>query len=254
MYYGIMVVKDEEDRYLQASLQWALGFLDKVFVYDDLSLDRTAVVAAQEGATVAYRDPTEPTFLENEGVFRNNSWKAFEERMNPDENDWILALDADDFFVGTTPSRRVSNVQRAAIEDYASAAEYIETDSVSLRFLQVWKNDNGIWLRRDGWWDKDKRPQFFRYREGGTMIRDPKRKMATGCWPTYADKDPLATMSFGTVLHYGYARDEDKQAKFDRYTSLKDHGHNKDHINSIITLPRLSEWKGNVPKVWRGTI
>lgn len=250
MFYGLMVTKDEENRYLQSCLQWAFTFLDSVFVYDDLSLDGTATIAAREGAIVEYRDANDPTFLDNEGVFRNNSWLAFEERVRPDENDWVLALDADDFFVGSCRPGGLQNYQRLAMEEYASHAEYVGRDSVALTFHQVWKNELGIWTRQDGYWPKDKRPQLFRYRRGGTMIRDPKKKLATGCWPTYADHEPLTTVSYGGMLHYGYARDEDKKAKYDRYSSHK--GHGGEHIESILKPAKLAEWRGEIPKVWTG--
>lgn len=258
MIYGLMVVKDEEERYLQSCLQWASRFLDLIFVYDDLSLDNSAGIAGQEGAVVAYRDDATPTFMENEGLFRDAAWKAFEKKIEPSEDDWVLALDADDFFVGSVAGVNVESLERTALDDYISHAEYVNKISVALQFHQVWRNDTGVWLRSDGWWKKDKRPQLFRYRPDGTMVRNAEITLATGCWPTYANASPLTNVSYGGVLHYGYARDEDKQEKYDRYMGKieqdgKKQRHDKKHIKSIIETPQLVEWKGNVPKVWTGT-
>jgi hypothetical protein len=257
MIYGLMVVKDEEERYLQSSLRWASRFLDLIFVYDDISLDNSAGIAAREGAVVAYRDDSTPTFMENEGLFREGSWKAFESKIQPTESDWVLAFDADDFFVGTMTGNPPDNQERVALEDYMSFAEYIGKDSVYLKMNQVWKNDHSVWTRQDGWWAKDRRPQFFRYRPNGTMVRKAEVTLGTGCWPTYATKDPLATVSYGSILHYGYAKDEDKQEKYDRYMGKikedkKKQLHSSKHVKSIIETPKLVEWKGNVPKVWTG--
>jgi hypothetical protein len=40
-------------------------------------------------------------------------------------------------------------------------------------------------------------------------------------------------------MHYGYAREEDRQAKYDRYTSVLNNGHSSAHIQSILQLPTL---------------
>ena len=74
---GVMPVRDEADRWLDASLSWQKNFLDDIFVYDDRSTDRTLQIALKHTPNVKVRSEDEPSFLEHEGKFRQNCWNLF---------------------------------------------------------------------------------------------------------------------------------------------------------------------------------
>ena len=74
--------------------------------------------------------------------------------------------------------------------------------------------------------------------------------MGCGSEPDYVAKGKISDQNYGiNVLHLGYAKDEDKQNKYKRYSSLAQHGHNNSHIESIIKEPKLELWQGITPKV-----
>jgi hypothetical protein len=51
-----------------------------------------------------------------------------------------------------------------------------------------------------------------------------------------------------SVLHFGYARREDVETKYRRYSGLYQHGHSDRHIQSIPQPPTLKPWDGPVPE------
>ena len=71
--------------------------------------------------------------------------------------------------------------------------------------------------------------------------------MGCGSAPLYVGNNGLQTSNL-TVIHFGYTNEEDKQERYDRYTSLVDHGHNDKHIKSIIVSPQLKKYSGPVPE------
>ena len=51
------------------------------------------------------------------------------------------------------------------------------------------------------------------------------------------------------ILHYGYASPADRARRYKRYTSLADHGHAPEFIESIVD--GTERW---VPRVWAGEV
>ena len=235
---GSLVMKNEEDRYLESCLTWALSFLDEVFVYDDRSTDNSVDIARSIGCKVAVRAEDDPSFISHEGEFRFNAWKAFCDEFPLDRDTWILSFDADEFLVDSSGQVRDSLEKAVGIPNIYS---------VSIPFAEIFKVDDGkLYERVDGLWGTIRGTRLFRFQENASW---KNKKMGCGAEPLYVSQSKISSQNFGlTVIHLGYAKDEDKKLKFDRYENLADHGHNDNHIQSILQTPTLREWNGMLPR------
>ncbi len=112
--------------------------------------------------------------------------------------------------------------------------------SWKLRVDEIFQVTKGTPFKRtDGYWGGISATRFFKYRSMGQFAN---RRLGCGSVPTYALQDPAdATRMPVSIMHFGYAREEDRQAKFDRYTSVLNNGHSSSHIQSILQLPTLEE-------------
>lgn len=237
--YGTMVIRNEKDRYLESCIKWMKQFVDQIFIYDDRSTDGSAELALELGCRVVRRPEANSSFIEHEGEFRWSAWRSFEKVMQPESNSWVLSFDADEFLVA---EKDISATLQKAIY-YANKKNHV---GIVIPFPEIFKiQDNEFYYRVDGLWNTIRGPRLFRYQDGGSW---KMKSMGCGSEPDYVSKGTLSTQNFGlTMLHLGYAKDEDKKNKYERYSSLAEHGHNNKHIQSIIEKPTLKLWEGKVP-------
>jgi len=236
MIVGHMVMRNEADRYLQASLWQLSKFCDEVIVVDDQSDDDSVKIAKDLGCKVIVRPDEVLSFLQDETYFRSYAWWAMSQELKLSNKDWIIALDADEYIYGGT----------GVILD---AKDY---NSISVPIREVWDWD---WylakIRVDGFWDSNSHNRIVRY---NSSYRFENSGSGNGSVPTgqyktkFLDKDNTGL----GILHFGYATQEDRQAKYERYTSMKNHGHNEKHIQSIMQNPTLDSLGGKLD-FWRGT-
>lgn len=242
--FAMLVTKDEESRYLQPFIEHHDSIFDGVFVYDDQSSDSTVEMVREAGWNVVVRPDDQPSFMEHEGEFRYASWLAFEKTMRPIRGDWVFAIDADEFLVG-----RSSEI-RPAINLCIRNAAKRRRMAVQIPRPEVWKVDEDIaYTRMDGFWNKIICSRLFIYKPKGLWNMKP---MGCGSEPTYVNGPLFADHNELVLLHFGYARDQDKQDKYQRYSSLKQHGHNNAHIESILKKPILEAWNGSIPSFPNG--
>lgn len=235
MIVGSMVVKNEADRYLQASLTRLKEVCDQVFVFDDNSTDNSVELADSLGAVVVRKPKDCPGFLEDESAFRQCAWQTMGHEFRLDSLDWVISVDADEYFLG----------------DVAYLHGTRRIDCFKIRVPEVWSLDP-VRIRVDGYWNQNYNCRIGRYRDN---LRFNPKKMGCGSLPN-GYTSVLSTEGRGgpgdlmEILHFGYAEESDRLARYNRYTSLPDHGHNPKHIESIITKPILEEidavdfWKG----------
>lgn len=218
MLIGMMVMKNEADRYLRQSLVSLREVCDAIFIADDRSTDDSVSVALEFG--IVWSPPDEvPTFMEDESAFRQAAWTAMTETFDLDENDWILSLDADE----------VVAFHREDFESLIGKAG--EKDAFSLRIHEVYQILDGRPQERcDGFWGDIFGVRLARYNDF-SFFRN--KKMGGGSIPLREDM-VIATSNLH-LLHLGYLSPEDRQAKFDRYSGMANHGHNPTHIQSIIS-------------------
>jgi hypothetical protein len=240
--YGLVVTRNECDRYLQACLAWHVPMLDGVLVYDDTSTDDTFNVVAPSGASYTVKPDVVPTFMEHEGRFRQDSLDALAICYELREGDWVFVIDTDEFVVADKGTRF------DAIRAAASQAEKDGCKSVLIPRPELWNLDPPQ-VRVDGLWGGIKCTRLFRWEPGGRLN---DKAMGCGNEPTYVAQNKIFTQSNVRMLHVGYVDENDRKEKFDRYSNLGNHGHNDKHINSILDSPTLVRYSGAMPTIWRG--
>ena len=248
--HAICSIRNEAHRWLQSSLTNTASVADTLFVWDDQSTDDSRDVARGIATAVAVRPNGVPSFIEHEGRFRQAAWNAWERTIGPAEGDWVLAIDADEFWVPL--ARHVP--ARLALQCSAAYSALNECRSTNIAVPEMWTL-RPLQIRVDGQWANCFGPRLYRWPGPGATFKDVP--MGCGSSPTQVtgiEASEIGLVAFGQILHFGYVHPDDLQEKYRRYSSLADHGHLSSHIESIIRPPRLAPWEGPVPpEVWRGT-
>lgn len=225
-----IVARNEADRYLPAVIaQLRLFGVNEVAVFDDQSTDDTVNVALKAGAIVRVRGDDEPSFADNEALFRQAGWEWMLERTCPD---MVLAIDADELLVvtdGPVPSLR------SALYDAATVAA--RWGAAVVKIIEVWGIQDGVPMERvDGWWGTIRGVRL------ASASLDPMfagQAMGGGSVPTAnMQAAPLGVVSAVAIAHLGYLRTADRYAKHNRYHGVR--GHNPQHVASILTNPTLT--------------
>lgn len=227
---GQMVGRNEQGRYLDKVLEHLDKIADEIVFTDDCSDDDTAEIAAQHNCHV-YEMP-EPTFTTHEGVLRNSAWKNLENHA--EIGDWILSIDCDEMLFADSPNVDIRELMRRE-----------DADVIAIKFFHMWNEHE---YRIDKAWAPTISSRMFRFFYGGSFV---DRRLACGAEPDYVQtlirRNRFLTDSGLIMAHLGYIRDEDKQAKYERYMQL-DGGdfHARAHLESIIDPdPTLHPWGGS---------
>lgn len=208
-----LVTFNEADRYLSDCLAALAPLVDHIHVFDDRSSDATPQIAEALGAAVTIRPPGCPSFIEHEGQFRQAAWEAM--GTLPDDS-WVVCLDADEFL--TCDPRPVATGV-----------------SKTLRVREVFDVRNGTpMVRVDGYWDQITAARIARWTPDSEF---PERRLGCGSLPLSIASGDFEIIEEPQILHFGYARASDRQAKFARYLARP--GHNQRHVRSILAPGRL---------------
>lgn len=222
MIYANIVGRNEEHRYLDLVLERLSKQVDKIIFTDDCSTDDTPNIAAKYGVVYSTK---ENLFVKDEAQLRTESWNNLSNHAKP--GDWIVAIDADEVLFC---------LNNESLKDTLKLSPY---DVVCVKRVELWNNTS---FRVDKLWGIQMVQRIFRYAPDGVF---ENKRLACGSEPTYV-KEWISRRNYWVyndirMVHLGYARDEDKKEKYDRYMKL-DNGkyHNKDHLISIIdTQPVL---------------
>jgi glycosyltransferase involved in cell wall biosynthesis len=225
MIYAQMVGKNESQRFLKPVLERLSTQVDKIIFTDDCSDDNTAEIASQYAEVFV---SNQSMFATHEGQLRAGAWANLEKFAKT--GDWIIAIDCDEM---------LHHINDLDIKSVLSKSEF---DVVNVRFYHMW---NETQYRVDKLWAPNNSSRIFRFQEGAGF---QDRVLACGSEPTYVSQ-LIQRKNFwvnsGLIMqHLGYIKDEDKRAKYERY-SILDGGafHNINHINSIIDPdPVLIQW------------
>jgi glycosyltransferase involved in cell wall biosynthesis len=255
MLYALMPVRNEADRWLDLTLFDLTQIEIPILVCDDQSTDSTIEVAHRyRNVTVVERPDDVPSFLEYESKFRQWCWN----QLPCKEGDWVLCLDADEFLVSVGEGQ--DHAEGYWLRQYIKALEGLEEQfgfswPCSFTVREVWDFDeNGdALIRTDGWWAANEPIRLVKWFPDATYDDAKMASKAVPNHPNYGSvfhsQDPGPSRL--TVLHYGYAKDQDKQAKYERYKAHPA-GHNPVHIESILARPTLEPWINETPaKTWR---
>lgn len=243
-----LVVKNEADRYLKEFLKWNSQWWDDLFVFDDASSDSTRLICSGYGEVVRCHFSVNP-FMRNEGEFRSAGWAAMEERMDLKEGDFVFSIDADEFLVGTNKG---PDSIRDLLERLAVRLTEEGKNAANIDIPEVWDTCLPLSIRKDGLWTNKKLPRLTKYFRGGEFRN---QAMACGSTPTYSYQNMLEGDFDVSLLHFGYAKEQDRIDRYDRYTSLVNHGHNPTHILSILSNPTTKKWVGGeTPRLWQTSL
>ncbi|OQA25939.1 MAG: hypothetical protein BWY59_01569 [Verrucomicrobia bacterium ADurb.Bin345] len=133
--YGISVVQNEGD-IIRESLEWALRFCERIWIWDLASTDNTWDILQQmrSDRIVAER---------REGISFVNSVRGLVFQTARDqigENNWIYALDADEFVVGDPKSVLASAEQEGAAVVRAWQINFFPTRGDLVRLASMGEN------------------------------------------------------------------------------------------------------------------
>lgn len=222
-----LIVRNEADRYLEPCLDHLAEFCDEVVVLDDGSDDGTPEIAASAGVNLLRSEA--PEFDAHEGRARQ-TLLAYTLAQEPTH---ILAIDADEF-----------------IDDGLKLREQIEHSQRlvgvwHLRMEEIWELDGDcLCIREDRLWRSHNQPIVWRALEGVKwQIAD--KALASGRVPPAAWQARSRHLNNRSVLHFGWANESTRQARYDRYMRI-DCGrfHRDDHLRSIMLPPEQIMLRG----------
>jgi len=229
-----MVTQNEAGRYLRHSIGWLGKIADKIVVYDDRSTDRTVEICRELGCIVHEREGAVPSFLADEAEFRAAAWRTLAAEV--DRGDWILAIDADEFLIATNGETERGELERLAEMAFGS-------DGYAVNIREVFDVVDGEpMIRVDNYWGAITGVRFVQWTPDAAF---PAKKMGCGSVPAAIKHTTIAPGL--DILHYGYAKNEDRQAKHLRYSRRA--GHNPKHIASILQPPTLRRYEHHHPGV-----
>lgn len=236
---GHMVTRNEATRWLKQTLPWLNAITDTTVVYDDRSDDGTYAYVLGQGVTATSRPGNSVSFLQDESRFRGDGWAFMEDVARPGPGDWILCVDADEFVVTEHRDPLGALAARLAILRAVEEAERQGRGAVTLPVIEVFGFRSGTpMVRRDGYWGGITACRLTKWRPHASFS---PRVEGGGSIPSGWLDHHLPTEDLH-LMHLGYARPEDRQARYERYRSGR--GHNMVHIDSILQCPTLAPWDG----------
>jgi glycosyltransferase involved in cell wall biosynthesis len=197
-----MIVKNEEGRYLKRALAGLCGHIDEAVIIDDGSTDGTVRVCKEILKDIPLHIiQNEASGFDNEGALRQKQWRETI-KTNPD---WILNLDADEVLTESFWKEK-----QALIDD----PRY---DIYSFRLYDMW---NDTHYRDDEYWNAHSvyRPFLIRY-QPAFPYKYSEFPQHCGRFPMNIFSHPEARTEF-KVKHFGWATEEDRLAKKERYRML----------------------------------
>jgi glycosyltransferase involved in cell wall biosynthesis len=197
MLIGCSLVKNEEGRYLERVLEQMAKVCDKIIVLDDCSTDDTPEICKAYGAEVF---PSIQSYWgTNELKQRKLLWELATHEA--DFGDWVLCLDADETFD-----------KPELLRDYIKKADAAGCNSLAFPLYDMWSEthyrDDNFWQGHNGVW-----PFCVKYEDTDCFWKETP--LHCGRFPINAgNKIAMCPIK---IQHWGWAKPEDRQAKYDRY-------------------------------------
>ncbi|MGL6106060.1 glycosyltransferase family 2 protein [Romboutsia sp.] len=201
-----MLVKNEEGRYLRKVLESAREYIDEAVIIDDGSTDNTVAMCREvlKGIPLKLVENKESKF-KNEIDVRKQQW--FETiSTNPD---WIVFLDADEIF------------ENKFKDEVREIVKNMDADGYLFRLYDFWDEDH---FRDDKLWSAHYtyRPFMIRYQRN---FNYKFQETAQHCGRMPANVTELnCQLSNLRLKHYGWAKEEDRIQKYNRYMELDPNG------------------------------
>lgn len=222
-----MIVKNESERYLERALLAHREWIDAAVIIDDGSTDDTPNLCKRLLDGIPLKLITNPlSQFSNEVVLRKQQWQ---ETIQTDP-DWVLNLDADEV-MGKEFGQQVNDL-----------LDSCKQDAIYFRLYDMWDDTH---YREDMYWRAHLfyRPFLIHYRKGFpyTWKNTPQH---CGRFP-----DSIHHFSFfchaARVQHFGWARHEDRIAKYSRYQQLDPearYGWKEQYESILDATPIVRPW------------
>jgi glycosyltransferase involved in cell wall biosynthesis len=197
MLIGCSLVKNEEGRYLEKVLEQMRSICDKIIILDDCSTDDTPEICKAYGAEVF---PSIQSYWGTDELKqRKRLWKLA--TQGADFGDWVLCLDADETFD-----------KPELLREYIQKAEAAGRNSLAFRLYDMWGaehyRDDNFWQAHNGVW-----PFCVKYEDLDYFWKETP--LHCGRFPMNA-VNRMASCPI-RIQHWGWARPEDRQEKYERY-------------------------------------
>lgn len=223
-----MIVKNEEERYLERVLIQNKKYIDNAIIIDDCSTDRTAeIVKDILGDRNLVLIENRESMFRNEVELRRLQWN---ETISTDP-EWILNLDADEIF-----EKSFEEEVRNLIESNS------ECDLYAFRLYDFWDEEH---YREDKYWNAHSiyRPFLTRYQKNYkySWLENP---LHCGRFPNniFGLNTELSTYR---LKHYGWAKKEDRERKFREYIErdpLGRFGDMNQYLSILENNPNIIKW------------
>ena len=222
-----MIVKNEEHRYLKQMLEKCREYIDNAVIIDDNSTDNTIALCKEvlDGIPVKIVTNDKSKFA-NETTLRKQQW--FETiATNPD---WILFLDADEIFEDSFKYHI-----ETMLENY-------DADGYIFRLFDFWDDghyrDDKLWCAHLTY-----RPFLIRYQKNFNY-KFTETPQHCGRLPENVLELPYLKSNL-RLKHYGWAKEEDRITKYNRYMKLDPsgkYGSMDQYISILDPRPNLVLW------------
>jgi glycosyltransferase involved in cell wall biosynthesis len=229
MIHGILLCKNEENRWLDKWIKQINFLCDNVVCLDDGSIDKTPLILQNEGYTVIKKNNS--SWGTNEVNLRSELFN--EVLKNANENDFILCLDSDELF----------EESHLHFIKYLFKTLSIQVDSIGFRLFDFW---NKTHYREDALWNAHLHyfPMAIRYKKDINYIWSNKT-LHCGRFPINSAKKMIPTEI--PIKHMGWSTELDRLKKYTRYMQIDNEGKNGilEQYKSILDInPNLKKFGG----------
>jgi glycosyltransferase involved in cell wall biosynthesis len=221
-------MRNEADRYLRRVLEDAKHYITDAVIIDDASTDNSVAVCEEvlQGIPLTIIRNKESQFS-NEITLRKQQWMETI-KTNPD---WIVFLDADEIF-----EQNFSQVVQNLVLNPSLDAYYF-------RLYDFWDENH---YRDDKYWQAHNGQRIFlaRYRPDIPYVWNTETPQHCGRFPSTV-ANFIGGFTNLRLKHYGWAKEEDRKAKFERYKLLDPdakYGIKEQYDSILDPNPNLVTW------------
>jgi len=224
---GLMLVRNEEERWLKDVLIRMKLLCDKVIILDDDSTDNTAQICRNFNCEVYTSEKS--LWGVNELIQRQKLFQLGISYAN--NNDWLICLDADEVLV----------IQHISYLKHVMKSVSNGINGLAFRLYDMWNEKqyraDNLWTAHNRYWT-----MAIRYRENFNY-EWIQRPLHCGRFPM--NSSPQTMPTFIPIKHMGWSREEDRIKKYNRYIEVDPqgkHGLISQYLSILDENPNLAEF------------